>query len=435
MNGDVTVDGGSGLTADAAYTSVYAKNDMTIADSKVKASSVNSSGISAGGNIRISGKSEIEGRGSGYGLSGKGTIAMNGRRLKAVSGNDMGIYTEGTFVMSGGEVYAQGGKYAAIGAKAKNTSGQGTPPGRIVLSKGYAEASGGKISVSDWDKDGFSWTSFIKSGEKKLAADRSNALMKATIKKKQEDVKASKLTLNAKKRMIKKGKTYQLKASFLPFNTTNKKILWKSSNPKAATVDRNGKVKAKSYGKSVITASAADGSKKTASCTVTVPYTIKYKLNKGKNNPKNPSVFYNQKIAFKKPSRKGYTFAGWYKKKNFKKKITKIKKGSKKNYTIYAKWKKVKVDSTYFITLRNPQSGKVRLTFAKVRGAKGYQVKYAVGRKFKNAKFKSSKNKSMTLKGLKKGKTYYFKVRAYKLDSAGKRVYSKYRRTVIWTIW
>lgn len=73
-----------------------------------------------------------------------------------------------------------------------------------------------------------------------------------------------------------------------------------------------------------------------------VSYTITYKLNGGKNNSKNPAK-YNVKtetIKLKKPSRKGYTFVGWYSDKSCKKKVTQIKKGSTGNKTLYAKWKK-----------------------------------------------------------------------------------------------
>ena len=73
-----------------------------------------------------------------------------------------------------------------------------------------------------------------------------------------------------------------------------------------------------------------------------VSYTITYNLNGGKNNSKNPAK-YNVKtetIKLKKPTRKGYTFVGWYSDKSCKKKVTQIKKGSTGNKTLYAKWKK-----------------------------------------------------------------------------------------------
>lgn len=73
-----------------------------------------------------------------------------------------------------------------------------------------------------------------------------------------------------------------------------------------------------------------------------VKYTITYKLNKGKNSSKNPSSYSvtTATIKLKKPTRKGYTFVGWYTDSKYKHKITQIKKGSTGNLTLYAKWKK-----------------------------------------------------------------------------------------------
>ena len=63
----------------------------------------------------------------------------------------------------------------------------------------------------------------------------------------------------------------------------------------------------------------------------------------------------------------------------------------------------------------------------KVSGAAGYEMVYATNKKCtKNKKTVRFTSTSKTVKSLKKGKTYYVKVRAYKLDSANKRVYGKY---------
>lgn len=71
-------------------------------------------------------------------------------------------------------------------------------------------------------------------------------------------------------------------------------------------------------------------------------YKVTYKLNGGKNNKKNPAyVYHNSKtVVLKKPTRKGYTFVGWYTDKNCTKQITKIRKGTSKKITFYAKWRK-----------------------------------------------------------------------------------------------
>lgn len=64
----------------------------------------------------------------------------------------------------------------------------------------------------------------------------------------------------------------------------------------------------------------------------------------------------------------------------------------------------------------------------KIKGAKGYQIVYAINKKFKKKKTKTIKSIKTTLSGISKKKTYYIKVRAYKLDSSGKKVYGKYSK-------
>ena len=69
-----------------------------------------------------------------------------------------------------------------------------------------------------------------------------------------------------------------------------------------------------------------------------ITYKITYKLNSGKNNSKNPKSYkVTSSVVLKAPTRKGYTFKGWY---NGSKKVTQIKKGSVGNITLTAKWKK-----------------------------------------------------------------------------------------------
>ncbi len=72
------------------------------------------------------------------------------------------------------------------------------------------------------------------------------------------------------------------------------------------------------------------------------------------------------------------------------------------------------------------KSKKITVTFGKVDGAKGYQIEYALNKKMtKSKKAKTTKKTSITIKNLKKGKTYYVRVRAYKLDGK-KKVYGKW---------
>ena len=70
-------------------------------------------------------------------------------------------------------------------------------------------------------------------------------------------------------------------------------------------------------------------------------YKITYKLNKGKNNTANPKTYTSEdEIKFKKPTRSGYHFVGWYTDSKYKNQISVIEKGSEGSFTLYAKWTK-----------------------------------------------------------------------------------------------
>ena len=73
-------------------------------------------------------------------------------------------------------------------------------------------------------------------------------------------VKVSKITLAGTISKLAAGKKVTLKATVQPSNADNKKLSWKTSNPKVAVVSGNGVVTAKGAGTATITATAADGS-------------------------------------------------------------------------------------------------------------------------------------------------------------------------------
>lgn len=246
-----------------------------------------------------------------------------------------------------------------------------------------------------------------------------------TIQVKDNPVKVSSVKMNKSSLKLKKGQSYTLKASLEPSNAADKAVTWTSSNTKVAVV-KNGKVTVKGIGTAVITAKAADGSGKYGTCKVTVGYTIKYQLNKGKNNSGNPSVYYKQNIALKNPVRAGYLFKGWYRDKKYKKKITKLTAKSSGNLTLYAKWEKVSIGPSSISSLSNAKGNKAVVKFKKVSKASGYQVVYGKDSKFRKPSTLIAKKNSATINKLQKKKTYYVKVRAYRVDSAGKKVYGKY---------
>ncbi len=126
----------------------------------------------------------------------------------------------------------------------------------------------------------------------------------------------------------------------------------------------------------------------------------------------------------KRFSRKKYLFAGWYqgkKKYNFSKPVT-------ANITLQAKWKKVTVKQVKLGKVRNEKNSKLSVAIKKITGVHGYQVSYASNKKYKSAKKRITASVKMTLTKLKKGKTYYVRARAYKLDSTGEKIYGKWSK-------
>ena len=67
---------------------------------------------------------------------------------------------------------------------------------------------------------------------------------------------------------------------------------------------------------------------------------------------------------------------------------------------------------------------KVKVKIKKVSGAKGYQIQYSMKKSFKGKRTKTITARTKTIKNLKSKKTYYFRVKAYKLNGK-KKVYSK----------
>lgn len=180
-------------------------------------------------------------------------------------------------------------------------------------------------------------------------------------------------------------------------------------------------------------------------------YAITYVLNGGTNNSKNPYTYLTtDTISLAKPTRSDYTFVGWYTSPGFEEstQLVQIDAGTAGNITLYAKWnaKNTSKKTTYPPKVKKSTStskpGKVRITYAKnkkkrkialswkkVKNAKGYKVQYSMNKKFakKSVKTKFCKKNKCTLQKLKKSKTYYVRIRAYKLKGK-KKVYGSWSR-------
>ena len=77
--------------------------------------------------------------------------------------------------------------------------------------------------------------------------------------------------------------------------------------------------------------------------------------------------------------------------------------------------------------LKNKKGRKLVVRWNTVKGAKGYQLQYALSKKFKKKKSIQTKKTKYIIKKLKKKKTYYIRVRAYKMNGK-KKVYGKWSK-------
>lgn len=84
------------------------------------------------------------------------------------------------------------------------------------------------------------------------------------------------------------------------------------------------------------------------------------------------------------------------------------------------------------LKVKNMKKKKVKLTWSKTSGAKGYQIQYSLKRKFPSGKTekKNTQKKKYTIKKLTKKKVYFFRVRAYRKDTNGDRIYGKWSKVV-----
>lgn len=164
-------------------------------------------------------------------------------------------------------------------------------------------------------------------------------------------LKVEKISLSGPSKQIAAGKKIKLTARVYPANASNKAVVWKSGNPKVATVNASGvvTVKKKTGGKSVtITAVAADGSGVSAS----------YKLKSMQGVVKKIS------ISGKKSVKAGKSL-------KLKAKVAASKKANKKLKWTSSNTKYAKVSNSGKVTARKAGKGKkVKITAMATDGSK-----------------------------------------------------------------
>lgn len=129
-----------------------------------------------------------------------------------------------------------------------------------------------------------------------------------------------------------------------------------------------------------------------------------------------------------KVQRKNYIFNGWYTQKIGGTKVnssTVLNAGT----TLFAQWRKVdKPSKVKSLVLKSAKPGALTVGFQKMKEVKGYEIAYSINKKLPLSSTKKivSSSANKTIKNLKSNKKYYIRVRAYKLDSTGKKVYGAY---------
>ena len=138
---------------------------------------------------------------------------------------------------------------------------------QVAIASGVSAATGGThYDMKSTDMNCFQ----SDNGEYQISLANNMALLakKGTVTP--GNIPVSGVALNTTTATLEVGKTTTLTATVEPSTATNQNVTWTSSNENVATVDANGTVKALAAGTTAITATAADGSGKSATCTVTV---------------------------------------------------------------------------------------------------------------------------------------------------------------------
>ena len=142
----------------------------------------------------------------------------------------------------------------------RSDSKAGTVYGSVTLQENLTIESGQTLTIPDG-------ASLDTNG--KLTVDGGTLTQNGTVT---GDVtyKVTGVSLSPTTLTLDVGASSTLTATITPDNASNKSINWESGNTGVATVDTSGKVTAVAQGTTTITATAADGSGKSAECSVTV---------------------------------------------------------------------------------------------------------------------------------------------------------------------
>jgi uncharacterized protein YjdB len=240
---------------------------------------------------------------------------------------------------------------------------------------------------------------------------------------------------------MEKNKTYQLEIKVEPDDATNKTIVWSSNNNSVVSVDNNGLLTAKATGYAIVTATAADGK------TTDFYIEVKSSVTAIRLNLTTATLYLGKTIGLTAtiiPADATDKTVKWISSNDT---IASVdgtgKVTGKMQGTTYVS--AMSADGTVVATCtvtvtKEPvtkpakaklktakKSGnKVTLKWKKVSDAAGYVIYMKTGKgKYKKIKTITSGKTVKYVKKLQSGKSYKFKIRAYKLDD-DEKVYGKY---------
>ncbi len=217
------------------------------------------------------------------------------------------------------------------------------------------------------------------------------------------------VSLNFSSKEMQIGGTLQLIASVYPDNAEKREVIWKSDAEEIATVGEDGVVKALACGTANITVKTLDGGfERTCKITVLEVVTPTPKPQPTVNPTSTPKP--SPTPEPQKPQQP----------QNANSDGNNSTSNNSGNASGIRGVPTIKIEK-----IVRKGKGKVKVTWKKTAGVVGYQVQYSLNKKMKAAKKKNCKTVGVTIKKLKKKKTYYIRVRAYKMNGK-KKVYGKW---------
>lgn len=192
----------------------------------------------------------------------------------ATASNQNGLYAE---IITDKESYSENDDIGITirlenrnNCSVENVSIEGLLPQGLTLKNGETDKKIEKLEANEKVE-----LHFVATKNNEVVETTKNQVTEQTTTKIQKPVKrkikVKSIKLNKKKVTLKRKQSIKLKiVKIKPFNATNKKLKWSSSNKKVVKVNSKGKITALKIGKAKIYAKAKDGSGKKAICKVTV---------------------------------------------------------------------------------------------------------------------------------------------------------------------